>query len=233
MNTQAAIPNTRPTPAFTFKAPWLRIAVHSIGLAPIAELIYKSLINKLTANPIQYVEQFFGRASLDLLVITLAVTPIVTITGLKGLSKHRRTLGLYTFFLAVTHIIIFVALDYGFDFKQIYTLIAQKPFLILGTIAGVMLLALAVTSFKYWMKLLGKNWSRLHKLVYVIGGVTILHYALSVKGSLSTLSGNIIRPIVMGFLVMILLLLRITPIKSGIIAIRKRIEYYYRTKRTL
>ncbi len=92
-----------------------------------------------------------------------------------------------------------------------------------------MLLVLAATSFKYWMKRLGKNWSRLHKLVYVIGGVAVLHYALAVKGSLSTLSGNIVRPLVMGLLVIILLVLRITPIKLGIIALRKRIIDFFRT----
>jgi len=214
-----------------FSYPWLRIGIHAIGLFPLGEMIFKFLTRQLTVNPIQFIEQFFGRAALNLLVLTLAVTPVITITGWNKLFKHRRTLGLYTFLLFALHFTTFVALDYGFDFRQIFLLIFQKPFILLGTLAGIMLLALAATSFKYWRKRLGKNWSRLHKLVYVIGGLTVLHYALAVKGSLSNLSGNIVRPLMMGLLVFILLVLRITPIKLAIIALRKRIIDYFRSNR--
>ena len=211
--------------------PWLRIGFHLIGLLPIFELTYLYFTHGLTVNPIQFVEQFFGRASLNLLVVTLAITPIVTITGWKKLSKHLRAMGLYSFFYFALHFITFVAFDYGFDFSQIYLLIIQKPFIFFGVVAGILLTALAFTSFKYWMKRLGKNWTRLHKLVYLIGGVAVLHYALAVKGSLSTLSGNIIRPLMMGFIVTILLILRITPIKTRIIALRRQISNYFRTKK--
>jgi len=228
MDTNAELPTTHPLTVRTFSIPWIRIGIHVIGLFPIAELIYLFFVHQLTVNPIQFIEQFFGRAALNLLVLTLAVTPIITITGWKKLSKHRRTLGLYTFFLFALHFTTFVALDYGFDFKQIYNLTVQKPFILLGTLAGIMLLALAVTSFKYWMKKLGKNWSRLHKLVYVIGGVAVLHYALAVKGSLATLSGNIVRPLLMGLLVIILLVIRIPPIKLGIIALRTKLTSIFR-----
>lgn len=231
MITNAVLPISRPSAARVFSLPWLRIGIHVIGMFPLGELIYKFFIHQLTVNPIQFIEQFFGRAALNLLVLTLAVTPVITITGWKKLSKHRRTLGLYTFFLFALHFTTFVALDYGFDFRQILLLTVQKPFILLGTLAGLMLLSLAATSFKYWMKRLGKNWSRLHKLVYAIGGVAVLHYAMAVKGSLSTLSGNIVRPLMMGLLVVILLVLRITPIKLAIIALRKRIIDYFRSNR--
>ena len=227
----AVLPINRPSAARPFSPPWLRLGIHAIGLFPLGELIYKFFIHRLTVNPIQFIEQFFGRAALNMLVLTLAVTPIITITGWKKLIKHRRALGLYTFFLFALHFTTFMALDYGFDIRQIWVLTVQKPFILLGTLAGFMLLALAVTSFKYWMKRLGKNWSRLHKLVYVIGGVAILHYALAVKGSLSTLSGNIVRPLIMGFLVLFLLILRIPPVKKGVINLRKRIIDYSRINR--
>jgi len=153
----------------------------------------------------------------------MAVTPIVSITSLKKLSKHRRALGLYTFLYFALHFTTFAVLDYGLNFRQIYLLTIQKPFILLGTLAGLMLIALAFTSFKTWMKRLGKNWARLHKLVYVIGGLAVFHYALAVKGSLSTLSGNIVRPLIMGGLVIILLVLRIPAVKSRVISLRNRI----------
>lgn len=233
MNTNTAIPTPRSTTTGVLTLPWLRIGTHAIGLFPIIELLYMFFINQLTVNPIQFVEQFFGRAALNVLVLTLAVTPVVTITGWKKLTKHRRTFGLYSFFYFILHFITFAAVDYGFDFKQIFALTVQKPFILLGTFAGLFLLVLAVTSFKYWIKRLGKNWARLHKLVYVIGGLAVLHYALAVKGSLSTLSGNIVRPIIMGVVVLILLVIRISPIKSKIISYRLHISEKFRTIRSI
>lgn len=222
MNSNAVITTPLAKSTRVYSIPWLRIGVHIIGIFPLTELIVKFFMHQLTVNPIQFIEQFFGRAALNLLVVTLAVTPLMTLTGSKKLSKHRRALGLYTFFMFFLHFTTFAALDYGFDFRQIYLLTVQKPFILLGTLAGLMLLALAVTSFKYWMKRLGKNWSRLHKLVYVIGGFAVFHYALAVKGSLSTLSGNIVKPLLMGFLVVVLMVMRIPVVKRAIISLRTR-----------
>lgn len=210
--------------------PWLRVGMHAIGLLPLAELSFKFFTNDLTVNPIQYVEQFLGRAALNLLILTLAVTPVITLTGWKKLVKRRRALGLYTFLMFSLHFTTFLALDYGFDLKQILLLAVQKPFILFGATAGLLLIPLAITSFKYWMKRLGKNWSRLHKLVYLIGVLAVLHYALAVKGTLLTLSGNIVRPLVMGFLVILLLIMRITPVKLTIIALRKRIVDYFQKR---
>ena len=201
---------------------WLRFAVHFIGLLPLLELAYKAYANQLTVNPIQYVEQFLGRAALNMLVVSLAVTPMITITGWKKPSRHRRALGLYAFFYFALHFTTFAVVDYGLDFREIFRLTIEKPFIIVGSLAGFLLLLLAVTSFKFWMKFLGKNWKRLHKLVYLIGALVILHYAWAVKGSISTLSGDIGRPILMGSIVFILLLLRVPPIKRWIIAIRNK-----------
>jgi sulfoxide reductase heme-binding subunit YedZ len=230
MTNNVVLPITHSFSSRVLSFPWLRICIHVIGLLPLAELIYKYFMHQLTFNPIQFIEQFFGRAALNLLVITLAVTPLITVTGWKKPSKHRRTLGLYTFFFFALHFTTFLAFDYGFDFRQIFLLTIQKPFILLGTLAGFMLFALAATSFKYWMRRLGKNWAKLHKLVYVLGGLAVLHYALAVKGSLSTLSGNIVRPLVMGGLVIILLILRIPPVRIRVISLRKRvIELFHST----
>jgi sulfoxide reductase heme-binding subunit YedZ len=201
---------------------WLRFGIHAISLFPLMELAYKAYANQLTVNPIQFVEQFFGRAALNMLVVALAVTPIITVTGWKKLSRHRRALGLYAFFYVLLHFLTFAVVDYGLDFREIFKLTTEKPFIILGTLAGFILLLLAITSFKYWMKLLGKNWKRLHKSVYLVGVIVIIHYAMAVKGSITTLSGDIGRPILMGSIVFILLLMRIPPIKRWIISLRNK-----------
>ncbi|MBU0973951.1 MAG: ferric reductase-like transmembrane domain-containing protein, partial [Proteobacteria bacterium] len=143
MTNNVVLPITRSFSSRVLSFPWLRICIHVIGLLPLAEFIYKYFMHQLTFNPIQFIEQFFGRAALNMLVIALAVTPLITVTGWKKLSKHRRTLGLYTFFFFSLHFTTFLAFDYGFDFRQIFLLTIQKPFILLGTLAGFMLFALA------------------------------------------------------------------------------------------
>jgi len=202
------------------KMNWLRIGIHFLGLVPLAELIFLYFSDQLTVNPIQFVEQFLGRAALNLLLVTLSITPIITVTGWNQPGKHRRSLGLYSFLYFTLHFLTFFGLDYGFDFKEIIRLTSEKPFIFVGATAGLLLLTLSITSFKYWMKRLGRNWKRLHKLVYLVGGLVILHYAWALKGSLSTLSGDIIRPLLLGGLLTLLLILRIPIIRKKIIAFR-------------
>lgn len=188
---------------------WLRALLHLAALLPLFHLGILWLDDRLTANPIQRIEQLLGRASLDLLVLTLAITPIATLTGWKFLLKHRRALGLYAFFYFYLHFLVFAVLDYRLDSREIFRLILEKPFILIGSMAGLILIALAITSFKYWMKRLGRNWKRLHNTIYLASGLVVLHYALAVKGSLATLSGDLLGPFSMGFIVVLLLVLRI------------------------
>jgi sulfoxide reductase heme-binding subunit YedZ len=104
-------------------------------------------------------------------------------------------------------------LDYSLDWGEILHLTVEKPFIIVGLLAGLILSALAVTSFKYWMKRLGKKWKRLHQLVYLASGLAILHYAWAVKGSITNLSGEVLRPLSIGALIAVLLILRIPPVR--------------------
>lgn len=199
---------------------WLRIGIHLTGSLSLIMLIYKWQTNGLTFNPIQFIEQYLGRAAINLLVLSLAVTPVVTLTGWRKLSKHTRTLGLYTFFYFSLHFLTFAVVDYGLNFREIFKLMIEKPFIIIGTIAGLILLALATTSFKFWMKRLGKRWKKLHRLVYLVGGLAVLHNAMALKGSLTNLSGNIVRPLVLGALITLLLVLRVPPVKRWASSLR-------------
>ncbi len=201
----------------------LKIAVHFFGVLPALVLLIQWKTNQLTVNPIQFVEQRLGLASINLLLVSLGITPFITLTGWKQPGRHRRAVGLYTFLYVALHFLTFVLLDFGFDVQKIIFQTIQKPFIIIGVLAAIILLALAATSFKYWMKKLGKTWKKLHQAVYVAACLAVIHYALALKGSVTTLSGDVIRPIIFGVIVSIMLLLRISPIKNWVIRTRKQI----------
>lgn len=123
---------------------------------------------------------------------------------------------------AATHVSTFFILDYGLDLSAIWRDVGTKSFIIIGAIAFLLLLPLAITSFNYFMKRLGKNWKRLHRLVYIISPLVIVHFFMAKKGSFLTLSGDILQPLAYGAVALILLLLRVTPIKKTLMALRKK-----------
>jgi sulfoxide reductase heme-binding subunit YedZ len=102
--------------------------------------------------------------------------------------------------------------------------VGTKWYIIVGALAFLLLLPLAITSFKYWMKRLGKNWKRLHKLVYFIAPIVAIHFLLSVKGDLFRLQGNLLQPLLYGSIALLLLALRIKPIKMALIGLRTRFQ---------
>jgi sulfoxide reductase heme-binding subunit YedZ len=201
----------------------LQIVVHIAGWFPLGQIAYFYVTDKLTANPIQRIEQLTGVAALTFLLLSLACTPVAAISGWKKLTQRRKALGNYGFMYAAMHVSTFIAVDYGFDLNAILLDVGTKQYIIIGATAFLLLLPLAITSFKYWMKRLGKNWKRLHRLVYIITPLVILHFALVVKGNITSLQGNLARPLIYGSVAAILLLLRILPIKNGLIQLRTRI----------
>jgi sulfoxide reductase heme-binding subunit YedZ len=207
------------------KIDWLRIGVHVAGLIPLLQLILLAVIGKLSANPIQFLTQMLGQAAANLLVLSLAVTPIVTVTGWRALIKHRRTVGLYAFFYFALHFSMFAVIDYGLNFKEILRQIPEKPFILIGVTAGTILLLLAITSFKYWMRQMGKGWQNLHRTVYLASILVVIHYAMAVKGNLANLSGNIARPLTMGVIISLLLVMRISPVRKWLSGLRYRIRF--------
>jgi sulfoxide reductase heme-binding subunit YedZ len=203
--------------------PWLQIAVHIIGWLPLALLIIYFFTDNLTVNPIQDIEQRLGRIAVYFLVATLAITPLYTVTGWKTVLPRRRALGLYTFFYASLHIMVFLGLDYAFNLSQIIPLLFGKLYLIAGVLAFSLLLPLAVTSFDYFIRRMGRNWKRLHWLIYPAGLVVVLHYAWSLKGNIFTLQGNIIQPLIWGLVILMLLILRLSPLRRWISSTRRKI----------
>jgi sulfoxide reductase heme-binding subunit YedZ len=211
----------------------LRIAVHAGAWIPLAWLVWAYANHRLTVNPIQEAMQRTGKYALVLLVLSLACTPLNTLLGWRQVIKVRRALGLYAFFYAALHFLILSGWDYHFNFTLLWADLRGKLYIWVGVAAGLILLVLAATSFRTLQKRLGKNWGRLHRLIYLAGGLVILHYAWAKKGDLFHLRGDIRQPLFFGLLVILLLVLRIPPIAQGIKRLRAGLSGKLRPYRRL
>jgi sulfoxide reductase heme-binding subunit YedZ len=121
---------------------------------------------------------------------------------------------------ASLHFLTFVGLDYTFNLRMLKGAIFEKPFVLVGLGALTILVLMAITSFRWWMKLLGKNWKRLHRLVYLAAGLVIVHYSWSIKGNVLRLQGDVVRPLVFSIVVAFLLVLRIPLVRRWVSSIR-------------
>ncbi len=147
------------------------------ALLPFAWLVYGVVTSNLGANPAEYLIRATGDWTLRFLCLTLAVTPLRVITGTPQLARLRRMLGLFVYFYVVLHFLSYSWFDMGFDPGDIAKDIAKRPFILVGFTAFLLLTPLAATSFNRAVKALGaKRWQALHKLVYVIAGLGILHF---------------------------------------------------------
>jgi sulfoxide reductase heme-binding subunit YedZ len=201
----------------------LQILMHLGAWFPIARLIVEAFTHNLSANPIQHLEQRTGRAAITLLFLSLAATPLNSLFGWREPLKRRRALGLYAFMYASIHVVIFADLDYGLAWSLIVETILQKPYIIVGLLAFLMLIPLAITSFDVWKVRLKKNWKRLHQLIYFIAPLAVLHYAWGKKGNFFALQGDILKPLIYGLVLVLLMLLRIPPVRRFIASIRTRL----------
>jgi len=155
---------------------WAKVAVFAAGLYPLARLIVFGVIGQLGANPVQFVTWSTGTWTLVFLCITLAVTPLRKLTGWATLIRFRRMLGLFAFFYASLHFITYVWLDQWFDVLAMIKDIGKRPFITVGFAAFVLLVPLAVTSTRAMTRRLGRRWQTLHRLIYAIGVLAILHF---------------------------------------------------------
>ena len=201
----------------------LPFIVHGGAWITLAWWIFAFNTGRLTVNPIQAFTQRTGDAALIFLLLSLSITPLHTLTGWNPIVKQRRSLGLYAFMFAAIHLLTFIGLDYGFDFRLLWNeVFSQKRYALVGSLAFIILLALAATSFKRSMKRLGKKWKQLHRLVYLAGILVVIHFAWVIKGNVVGLSGDVIRPVLAGGVLLLLLVLRLPPVRRRIAARRKR-----------
>ncbi|WP_196240237.1 sulfite oxidase heme-binding subunit YedZ [Alsobacter soli] len=163
---------------------WAKPLVLAAGLAPLARLVYGVFWNPdlLGANPAETIEHVTGDWCLQFLLITLAVTPLRRLSGWNWPIKFRRMLGLFAFFYGVVHLLAYVGFDMLFDPAAIGKDIWKRPFVTVGFSALLLMTPLAVTSTKGWVRRLGgPAWARLHRLVYAIAALGVLHYWWLVK----------------------------------------------------
>lgn len=185
----------------------LLILVHLCILLPLLLVFWDFTRDQLTANPIREIQLRTGKYTLNLLVLTLACSPFYNIFGIKSALKLRHVFGVYAFVYASLHLVNFIGLDYGFNFRLIREDIADKRFVMAGFAAFLILLALMVTSKGGWKNRLGKNWKRLHRLIYIAALLAILHFIWQTKADFRI-------PFVYGGIVVLLLILRLPRIKE-------------------
>jgi len=155
--------------------------VHALCALPFLLLVADAVRDTLGADPVAEITHRTGIWALRLLLVTLAVTPLRRLTGLAELVRYRRMLGLWAFFYATTHFATYLVLDLGGYWPQIFEDVVDRPFVTVGFLAWLLLVPLAATSTKAMMRRLGRNWSRLHRAVYVIAGLAVLHFVWLVK----------------------------------------------------
>jgi len=187
---------------------WFWIFVNIAALTPLLLLIWNFWTDNMGADPVAYITKKTGQSAIILLGLSLACTPINTMFGFRPALTVRKSLGLYAFLYAALHLLNFVGLDYGFNLSYIWAdALLTKRYMIVGLSAFLILLPLAITSTKGWMKSLGRNWKRLHKLAYAAGVLAVLHYLWLVKLDLTW-------PLIYGSILTLLFVLRVPRVRK-------------------
>jgi methionine sulfoxide reductase heme-binding subunit len=174
-------------------------------LTPAALLLRRALTGGLGANPIEFITLRTGWWALLLLTVTLAVTPLRRITGWNRIIQLRRPLGLFAFFYATLHLLTYITLDRFFEFGEIWDDIVKRPYITVGFAAFLLLLPLAVTSTKGWIRRLGRRWQLLHRLIYISAPLAVLHFYWK-----RSAKADIAEPLTFAIVIALLLTLRLT-----------------------
>ena len=159
----------------------LKVLIWVLGLAPAIWLLYGWFEGYLGVNPIEKVILVEGRWTLVFLLAAMAVTPIRRLTGWNRVVQVRRLVGLFAFFHASLHFLAYAGLDQFFEWPYIVEDVLERPYITAGFTAFVLLVPLAVTSTKGWIRRLGRRWQRLHQLAYVAAALGVLHFFWKVK----------------------------------------------------
>ena len=154
------------------------LAILLFCVFPFARLVWLGFTDHLTANPIEFITHYTGTWALVFLCATLAVTPLRKLSGWNHFLQYRRTLGLTCFMFALLHFLTWLLLDHQLDLPAILADFYKRTYITVGLVAFICLIPLALTSTKSMQKRLGRNWSRLHQLIYLIAILAPLHYWL-------------------------------------------------------
>lgn len=154
----------------------LKTLIFLVALLPLARLIWLGVNEDLGANPIEFITRSTGTWALVFLCITLAMTPLRLLTNSATWIKLRRMLGLFCFFYASMHFLIWFWLDQNLNLQSMWSDVLKRPFITMGFLSLVLLVPLAITSNQWAVRKLGRRWTKLHKLIYLIACTAILHY---------------------------------------------------------
>ena len=172
-------------------------------LVPFGILVFDILTGNISADPVEDITNVTGTWGLRLLIITLAITPLRVLTGINQLILVRRMLGVFSFFYILLHFLTWLVIDNFFDFRQMIEDIIERYYILFGSAAFTMMTLLAATSTNRMVRWMGgRRWAKLHKLVYLIGILGVLHFFLAVKA-------DITEPVIYGIIVAVLLGFRV------------------------
>ncbi len=180
----------------------VRPAVIVAGIIPLAVLVRRFVADDFGANPAEEIEHFTGMTTLATLLLTLTVTPLRRLTGVNGLIRLRKPIGLWSFAYGTIHMACYLVFDQSLLWGEIVNDIIKRPYITVGFSAWTILLALTLTSHAAAVRRLGKRWQKLHRLVYVAATLGVLHFLWLVKLDART-------PVALGFLLIALLIYRI------------------------
>ena len=169
----------------TRRSPWPKLAVFLLCLVPLAWLVWRAFFGTLGVNPIETINRTLGDWALRFLLLSLAVTPLRKVSGWGQVARFRRMIGLYAFFYACLHVSSYVGLDHFFDWQALGKDILKRNYITVGMAALLLLVPLAATSTDAMVRRLGgRRWRALHRSVYVIGVLGVVHYWMMVKADI-------------------------------------------------
>jgi len=182
----------------------LKPIVWAGALTPLAILAIRALRDDLTANPIELITNWTGYTTLVLLMVTLTITPLRRVTRWNPLVRLRRPIGLFAFFYASLHFLTYIVLDQFFWWEGIVDDVMERPYITVGFTAFLLLIPLAITSTRGWIRRLGKRWQKIHRLVYATAALGVLHFFWKVKADTR-------QPLLFAAILTLLLLARLVP----------------------
>ncbi|MEZ4610789.1 MAG: protein-methionine-sulfoxide reductase heme-binding subunit MsrQ [Caldilineaceae bacterium] len=189
---------------------WLWLAVNAAAAIPLLQMVVGYATDTLGVDPVATLTTRTGTAAIMTLVLSLACTPANMLFGWRKALTVRKSLGLWAFTYAALHMLVFIGLDYGLDWRFIWQdALLEKQYIFVGLTALLILLPLALTSTKGWMRRLGRNWKRLHQLVYIAGILAVLHYFILVKIDKR-------EPLIYAGVLALLLVLRLPPVRRQV-----------------
>ena len=196
-----------------YKVVLFKLFIHFAALLPLVNAYYLALTDQLGADPVESIIHFTGIGAFNLLLLSLAITPISKRFKISILLKVRRLVGLYSFIYALLHLLNFLFFEVQFDWSLFLNEIIDRPYITIGMVGLLTLLALAITSIPILKKRMGKNWQKLHNWVYLAAVLVGIHFYWSVKS-------EIIEPSIYLFITVTLLALRFKKFKK----FKKRIK---------